>query len=320
MLSPEWLAARSLQTGYQESALEKVDRLLELLVDIHRHPLLSRVLVLKGGTALHLGFGNPRRLSVDLDFNYIGALERDAMQREKPRLEEALARIVQAQGYQAQWSRPAHAGRKCFLNYRSASGAPDRIEVDLNFLHRQLLLPTTLQKLWSPDPEKSITARLISLPELCAGKICALLDRMMPRDLYDIACLSQIASEEWSSQSFRPIIIALSGALPHPLYHYHRNRVQHLSNELVQRQLHPLLIQSQEPTVEELLETAWPLVEPFLQLTEQEREFVDCLQEGELLPELLFPDDAAQAEKVRQHPVLVWKAQNAARHRRGGND
>ncbi len=55
-------------TGFRQETLEKVDRLIGLLDDVNRHPLLSRVLALKGGTALNLGFGPPSRLSVDLDF------------------------------------------------------------------------------------------------------------------------------------------------------------------------------------------------------------------------------------------------------------
>ena len=55
-------------------------RLGELTADIGRHPFLSRVLALKGGTALNLMFDSPARLSVDLDFNYIGQEDRARMQ------------------------------------------------------------------------------------------------------------------------------------------------------------------------------------------------------------------------------------------------
>ena len=58
------------------------------------------------------------------------------------------------------------------------------------------------------------------------------------------------------------------------------------------------------------------LVEPFLHLTEAERAFVDGLQRGALKPELLFPDDPELAERLRRHPVLRWKAQNARAHDR----
>src|SRR3546814_112450 len=64
------------ETGHQLGTLEKVLRLLDLLQEIARDPVLSERLVLKGGTALnvfHLGLD---RLSVDIDLNYIGALDR----------------------------------------------------------------------------------------------------------------------------------------------------------------------------------------------------------------------------------------------------
>jgi predicted nucleotidyltransferase component of viral defense system len=66
----ESILALSSDTGFRPETLEKVIRLGELLADVTRHPLLSRVLVLKGGTAINLFFGEPRRLSVDLDFNW----------------------------------------------------------------------------------------------------------------------------------------------------------------------------------------------------------------------------------------------------------
>ena len=48
-------------------------------MNVSRQPVLSRALALKGGTALNLCFGPPRRLSVDLDFNYIANVERERM-------------------------------------------------------------------------------------------------------------------------------------------------------------------------------------------------------------------------------------------------
>jgi hypothetical protein len=84
------------ETGFNVGTLEKVVRLGEFLADIHRHPFLSRVLVLKGGTPLNLGFGPPVRLSVDLDFNYVGALAQEAMLAERPDVERALETIASA--------------------------------------------------------------------------------------------------------------------------------------------------------------------------------------------------------------------------------
>ncbi len=69
--SRRYLEGLAAETGFREETLEKVLRLGEVAADISRHPLLSEVLALKGGTALNLCFAAPRRLSVDLDFNYI---------------------------------------------------------------------------------------------------------------------------------------------------------------------------------------------------------------------------------------------------------
>ncbi|MSS73639.1 MAG: nucleotidyl transferase AbiEii/AbiGii toxin family protein [Candidatus Latescibacteria bacterium] len=317
MPSPEQLSRLARQTGYRAETLEKVLRLLALLAEVHRHPFLSRVLILKGGTALNLGFGKPRRLSVDLDFNYIGALEREEMERDRPRVEEALGRIVAAQGYRTQWSRAAHAGRKCFLSYTSARGALDRIEVDLNFLHRLPLLEPLERELWSPEGGEPLRVRLLSLEELYAGKACAMLDRMAPRDLFDMATLPENAPDLPSSSTFRKVFIAVSGSLPHPVHSYGRARTRPVEANLIREQLHPMLLEGEAPDPEVLVERAWKIMEPLLRLTEAEKAFVDRLQVGELKPELLFPDQPDLAERVGRHPGLLWKAENAAGHAKG---
>jgi predicted nucleotidyltransferase component of viral defense system len=58
--------------------------------------------VLKGGTALNLFLGPPKRLSVDLDFNYVGQLDRQEAAKARPAVEENLERIARAQGHAVQ--------------------------------------------------------------------------------------------------------------------------------------------------------------------------------------------------------------------------
>ena len=71
----EYLERCAAETGFVVGTLEKVARLGEFAGDVGRRAFLREVLLLKGGTALKLGYGAPTRLSVDLDFNYIGAAE-----------------------------------------------------------------------------------------------------------------------------------------------------------------------------------------------------------------------------------------------------
>ena len=84
---PDTAAARrgdGIPTGYGPDTLEKVLRLLELLDEIAPDPVLSRRLALKGGTALNVFYLDLDRLSVDIDLNYVGALDLAAMERERP--------------------------------------------------------------------------------------------------------------------------------------------------------------------------------------------------------------------------------------------
>src|SRR5271169_2485865 len=135
-LSREFLDRCSSETGFRQAILEKTVRLGEIATNISRHPLLEPLLALKGGTALNLCFGPPKRLSSDLDFNYIGEADRDAMLARRVEIHKAVLQLVRRMGYQTQVSSGGFAGRKIFLGYRSASGSPDRIEIDLNFLYR----------------------------------------------------------------------------------------------------------------------------------------------------------------------------------------
>jgi predicted nucleotidyltransferase component of viral defense system len=64
--------------------LEKVTRLRQLLIEFRKHRFLRERLVLKGGTAINLFYLELARLSVDIDLNYIGQLDREEMQRERP--------------------------------------------------------------------------------------------------------------------------------------------------------------------------------------------------------------------------------------------
>lgn len=66
-------------TRFPADNLEKVLRLHELLTEFHKHPLLKGKLVLKGGTALNLFYLKLARLSVDIDLNYIGSIDREAI-------------------------------------------------------------------------------------------------------------------------------------------------------------------------------------------------------------------------------------------------
>lgn len=58
------------EQGFIRDNLEKVMRLIEILGHFHNSPLLSKTLVLKGGTAINLTVFKLPRLSVDIDLDF----------------------------------------------------------------------------------------------------------------------------------------------------------------------------------------------------------------------------------------------------------
>jgi len=318
--SLEYLERCSTQTGYQVAPLEKVVRLGELAADVARHPFLGAVLALKGGTALNLCFGPPGRLSVDLDYNYIGQVAREKMLEDRPRVEEAVVNLGQRRGYRVQQSADAFAGRKLFLRFRSVLGQDERIEVDLNFLFRVPLAGTETCSLWQPGELDRAQVRAVGLPELLIGKLLALFDRGAPRDVWDVAQLSGPVADMLTSRLFRARFLALSAILDHPLPTYGRDRLENLvSDRVVAEQLAPMLAAPVTLRSNDLVERAWAKVAPFLSLEANEEAYLAAIHQGELRIELLFPTDAGEAARIATHPAILWKIQNVRAHlaRRG---
>jgi len=318
-VSLAYLERCSAETGYAVSPLEKVVRLGDFAGDITRHPFLSRVLALKGGTALNLCFGPPKRLSVDLDFNYTGHADREKMLEERPRVEQAVAELAKRKGYRVQHSADAFAGRKMYLIYRSVLGPEDRIELDLNFLFRVPIAGTGRCELWQPGGLDRPLVRTVSVQEIVAGKMLAMLDRGAARDVWDLANLPEAAKDVTRLPSFRPWFIALSAVLDHPLPTYTRKRLEGLlTDRAVEEQLVPLLAVDVLPGAHELVKQAWTVVSEFITLKSNELEYTACIERGELRPELLFEEDEEAAQRVAQHPAILWKVSNVrtylARH------
>jgi predicted nucleotidyltransferase component of viral defense system len=170
--------------GYRPEILEKVYRLLDLLEQFMAVPYLAERLALKGGTAINLFCTeNFPRLSVDLDFNYIGNIDRDALRSEREKLESIVLDICRRRQYELHRNPRAHAGGKSVLIYQSAMGNKGRLEIDLNYVFRIPLWEVMWRS--SPDWPLPTKVRVLDIHELAAGKLHALLGREASRDLFD---------------------------------------------------------------------------------------------------------------------------------------
>lgn len=202
--SKETLEQIAAETGHQPGTLEKVLRLLDLLQDIADDQLLGGKLALKGGTALNVFHLQLDRLSVDIDLNYVGALDRETMMKERPKIEDALQGILKQQGYQVRLIPEGHAGGKWIARHATALGGQGNIEIDLNYMFRQTLFGAERSDSIALGGRQAKNVLVIELHEIVAGKLVALLDRRAARDLFDAKRIFEIKNLDW-----RKIIAAM---------------------------------------------------------------------------------------------------------------
>lgn len=324
MLSEFDLQREAASTGFRSEVLEKVIRLFELLEGLRSHPFLKGRVALKGGTALNLFVFDVPRLSVDIDLNYIGAVDRETMLAERPRIEKAIEAVCGRLGIQVKRVPDEHAGGKWRLSYTRATGQPGGLEVDVNFLMRS--------PLWPPVPTDSrlvgsfgVTAvPMLDLHELAAGKLAALFGRTASRDLFDVREL--LGSADLDRRRLRLGFVVYGGINRRDWRTVSQDEVD-VNPTDIDRQLVPLLRGPIAPPrdeiakwTEQLVAECRDLLSAVLPLTATEIEFLDRLNDrGEIAPDLLTSDGALQST-IASHPGLRWKALNVRRHRGLGSD
>jgi hypothetical protein len=112
IFSPSEVLPVAESTGFNAAVIEKVLHLLNLLNKLNSHSFLKGKLALKGGSALNLFVFNIPRLSVDIDLNYIGALDREKMMVDRPKVEKAVEAVFAREGFTVKRKPIEHAGGK----------------------------------------------------------------------------------------------------------------------------------------------------------------------------------------------------------------
>lgn len=302
------------ENAFRQETLEKVVRLGQVLAAVSASLELGPRLALKGGTVINLMKDPIRRLSVDIDFNYVGAVDREVMLRDKPVVLESFRTLASRFDYTITVPRDAHGGSRFALRYRNSLGTQDQVEIDVNWITRVPLGPLQQRALWQPEGLERPTVRMVCTEELVAGKLRALVDRVAARDVFDAAFLPELLPGIWPSREARALFVLYSGTLDLPLTSYSVARLDRLSDSDYRNKLLPVLSLDKPPSREALIARAQQVLEPMLKLEQHEIEYVDRLQRGEYRPELVLPFDLGLAESLRHHPALLWKAQNAKAH------
>lgn len=318
-LTLEELQREAAATGFLSETLEKALRLLALLDALRSHPFLRPRIALKGGTALNLFVFDVPRLSVDIDLNYVGAIEREVMVAERPKVEQAVQAVCGREGLRVMRVPGEHAGGKWRLTYVSASGQPGNLELDINFLLRAPLWPTRPSDSRPVGFYRAQEVPMLDLHDLAGGKLAALFSRTASRDLFDTCKL--LRRDDLDRIKLRLAFVVYGGANRRDWRTVSPDDVRVDPVELQSQLLPTLRITMEEsPTNvaawgEQLVSECRDLLGKVLPLTAEEQEFIARLNDrGEIAPELLTSDLTMQAT-IREHPALCWKTLNVRQYR-----
>jgi predicted nucleotidyltransferase component of viral defense system len=306
-------------TGFRAEMVEKVLHLLNLLGALNSHPFLKGKWVLKGGTALNMFMLDLPRLSVDIDLNYIGKLDREEMLMDRPKLEQAAQAVFSREGLTTKRVPDEHAGGKWRLSYQSFTGQSGNLEVDLNFMFRQPLWDIQLADSQPFGDFQAKSIPVLDLHELAAGKLAALLARGQARDLFDC---HRILNMDYLERDRLRIAFVVYGGMNRKDWRTVSIEDVDFNPAELTRLLTPTLdaraIQEQGSPAEFgacLVRECREGLSMVLPFNDAERQFLDLLLDrGEIDSTILTADKALQ-KCIQQQPLLEWKALNVRQYK-----
>lgn len=312
--------AAAVETGFSEDSLEKVIQLIETLNELRDEGLFEERLVLKGGTALNLFIFEIPRLSVDIDLNYIGSLDRQEMLNDRKEVENSISRVLRRRGFTSKSKPTSHAGGKIRFGYVNSFGMRSHLSIDLSFTSRLPLWPISRLDSFNIGEYHASAIPVVDIHELAAGKLRALFSRSRARDIFDTHSIlqSNLLDNEKLRLSF--LVLGASSRIDWRTISHENVKLDRLD---FQQNLIPLLperirmnLSTNQDHGTDYVNTCRELVSRLLPLRDNELEFLTgVLDRGEIRPELLT-SVSELAARIERQPHLRWKILNVRKRAR----
>ncbi|WP_445496273.1 nucleotidyl transferase AbiEii/AbiGii toxin family protein [Photorhabdus sp. SF281] len=276
-------------------------RQVRLLMTALPHVAKESCFALKGGTAINLFVQDFPRLSVDIDLAYKSFADRDT---DLVAINDALMRITESlnnrSGITAIRQENKADEKRIIVNAADA-----QIKIEVSPVWRGLLLPPTEMPVCEQvEIEYGFTTmNIVSPADLYGGKICAVLDRQHPRDLFDV--LNMLEKPGLTREIFDGFLCYLAG---HP-----RPIAELLAPNWDTARIATLYAQEfsgmtqQKTSLESLLSVTTLLPKALKShLTDRDRQFLLCYKQN-------TPDWSLYRYPEIQHlPAIRWKQRNLA--------
>jgi predicted nucleotidyltransferase component of viral defense system len=314
MYDKQFMGSEAKRLGFIRDTFEKMYRLSDILYDISTDPALKDKLALKGGTAINLTIFPLPRLSVDIDYDYIGIDRWDELETAKAKVSEQIAGYMKIHGYEQNQaaSKITHSLHSFVFNYINAGGNHDHIKVEINYSLRSHILPSQLRPIETLGVFKPTELHCVAPIEIFASKVVALLSRMAMRDLYDINNLLKYGifnSGDFSMMRKCVVFYAAIAGDPRNIEYgldiSGLKKIDGITYHKVRTELIPVLSKTDDFNLEAAKKDVKEFIVDLLVLMPEEKEFLKLFQKLDYRPELLF--DGQELERVRNHPMALWR-------------
>ena len=190
--------------------------------------------------------------------------------------------------------------------FTNASHNKDNIKVEINFIDRIHICPSVRKQI--NYFEKEAMVQTLQLEELFGMKICALIDRSKPRDLFDVNKLKKnmVFINKDKLRKITVFYMSLDGIFD--VNEHTFDSIMAIGQEDIKKELLPVLAKNSKFDLIETKEEVISFLIELLSLTDNEKKYLIEFSKGNFDPYLLFePNDAERAAK---HPMAKWRAAN----------
>lgn len=291
------------ETGFDIDMLEKAYHLTRILSEMHDNEFLFNNITLKGGTALNFLYLDISRLSIDLDFNFTGSIEKEEMEHSRPEIEKNIEKLGEELGYRVVRKPPSYILSRHNLQYTTIRNTKDHIKIEINYLDRLPIgnIVEGTMALLFPDIEP-FTLKTYTLEELTAQKIKACMERTEPRDIYDVYRLSNQNLELGLAQKYITVYYCMTEGNTN-LGDFLKS-IRTYDPEKLGQEIRQFIRANEDLNVEMIRTGAAHFLKQMLTFEGDEKKFIDIFyHEKRIAPELLFKNRV----DIAHHPSLIHR-------------
>jgi predicted nucleotidyltransferase component of viral defense system len=267
---------------------------------------LSGSLALKGGTAIQGTVFGFKRLSIDVDLNYIGHIEKDKMKQDREEVRRKLTLLLRDMGYRIERPDIKYAEEQFDAHYLNCWGGQDRIKLEINYLERLPVCNVGLKAIKNPFIDLSDVKVMSYRPEeLFAGKMRALIVRSTPRDVYDASLIAHHIPA-MDEPLFRKVSLFYL-SMHDDVRSANTRSIKEVSEADMENALVPMLSRNEPIDKMALRSDALALAEGLLDLSDTENEFFDTLYSKQRLEQDILFSDMPVSRGLDKHPAILWR-------------